>query len=266
MATYVISDIHGCFDEFMGMLEKIRFSDADELILAGDYVDRGQKCMEMLRWLEACPHNVHPIQGNHDSEYIQNILIMHRVDQTEGLMTAMASNEEAVALYDSVKYTLRLSKSPLLDFFDYYGGIEELIKIKGATFGDLTRWADMLEKYPYYVRRKVSGRECIVVHAGYAEDLSSVRGKYDTLEDFYLYARQESIIDGGIRHGMIVAGHTPTVLIGEFCYTDGEVFRYYDEEKDCIFFDIDCGCVYRDRRMSARLACLRLEDEETFYL
>jgi predicted MPP superfamily phosphohydrolase len=40
MSTYVISGIQGCYKEFRSMLEKIRFSESDNLILAGDYIDR----------------------------------------------------------------------------------------------------------------------------------------------------------------------------------------------------------------------------------
>lgn len=48
MNTYVMSDIHGCYDEFQQMLEKIHFSNRDLLICAGDYVDRGTKNYEMM--------------------------------------------------------------------------------------------------------------------------------------------------------------------------------------------------------------------------
>ena len=75
MATYVISDIHGCYDEFLLMLAKIDLKETDRLILAGDYIDRGKKNIEMLKWLEHCPENVTPIKGNHDAEYIENIQI-----------------------------------------------------------------------------------------------------------------------------------------------------------------------------------------------
>ena len=39
MSTYVISDIHGCYNEFLSMLEKIYFSESVHLVLAGDYID-----------------------------------------------------------------------------------------------------------------------------------------------------------------------------------------------------------------------------------
>ena len=40
MATYVISDIHGQYDMFMELLEKIPLKDSDTLYILGDVVDR----------------------------------------------------------------------------------------------------------------------------------------------------------------------------------------------------------------------------------
>ena len=37
--TYVISDIHGCFDRYEKMLEEIEFSDEDTLYVLGDVLD-----------------------------------------------------------------------------------------------------------------------------------------------------------------------------------------------------------------------------------
>ena len=48
-------------------------------------------------------------------------------------------------------------------------------------------------------------------------------------------------------HAVIVAGHTPTILKGAFSYNAGNVFRYYNKAKDCVFYDIDCGCVFQNR-------------------
>ena len=42
MSTYVISDLHGCLKEFEAMLEKIEFSEYDEMYIAGDVCDRGK--------------------------------------------------------------------------------------------------------------------------------------------------------------------------------------------------------------------------------
>ena len=41
IAIYVISDIHGEYELFMKMLEKIKFQNTDTLYILGDILDRG---------------------------------------------------------------------------------------------------------------------------------------------------------------------------------------------------------------------------------
>ena len=71
MNTYVMSDIHGCYDDFIAMLDQIKFSESDQLILAGDYIDRGSQSFEMLKWIENAPDNVLLIKGGHEAEFAQ---------------------------------------------------------------------------------------------------------------------------------------------------------------------------------------------------
>lgn len=42
MATYVISDIHGQYDMFIELLDKIQFQNTDTLYILGDILD--QEC------------------------------------------------------------------------------------------------------------------------------------------------------------------------------------------------------------------------------
>ena len=39
--TYAMSDLHGCYDKYKKMLEKIHFGEDDTLYILGDVVDRG---------------------------------------------------------------------------------------------------------------------------------------------------------------------------------------------------------------------------------
>ncbi len=265
MGTYVISDIHGCYEEFLGMLKKIEFSDSDELILAGDSIERGTHSYEMLKWMEHCPANVRLIRGNHEEEFAACIDLMTRIDKKEGLETDYFSNRETAALYSSVKYYLKNRKAAGV-YFDLYDTINSLVNDSGVSLEDLCRWKEMICRMSYYLELEAQDRTCIVVHAGYAEMLESVEDSFPSLEDFYLYAREESLKLGGKQHGMVIAGHTPTVVRKAFAYNGGKVFRYYDKKKDCIFYDIDCGCVFRKKNQDARLACIRLEDEKVFYI
>lgn len=258
-----MSDIHGCYDEFIQMLRKIQFNSKDLLICAGDYIDRGPKNFEMLNWIMNVPSNVVLVRGNHDEEYVHNIDIMKKVCDKAGLYEN--DTHDSKLLYQAVQ---ELAKQQDNIFFDYYGTIGRLINENLITFKQLCDWADRIRTMPYFYRTVVKGRTCIVVHAGYIENLDNadMEESYNKLEDFYLYARDDAYMYGGIGHGMIIAGHTPTTADEEFTYNDGHVYHMYDEELDCIFYDVDCGCAMKKLRENARLACIRLDDEEIFYV
>lgn len=263
MSTYVMSDIHGCYDEFISMLERIRFSESDSLIIAGDCIDRGKQSYEMLKWIENCPPNVTLLRGNHEEKFSEYIELMLMLDRDEMLATDRSSNTDTRTLYDSVDNFIRSNEVTCLDF-DLYGTIGSLLTKHNVTFADLCRWADIIRKMPYFKKLDINGKTFVAVHAGYTEEPEKIPEKFANIEEFYLYAREESFQLGGIPHGVIIAGHTPTIAENKFAYTGGHPFRYHDNGKDCVFYDIDCGCVFRDKNCHARLACIRLEDERLF--
>ena len=41
--TYVMSDIHGCYEQYLKLLGLIGFSDGDDLFVLGDVVDRSKQ-------------------------------------------------------------------------------------------------------------------------------------------------------------------------------------------------------------------------------
>ena len=258
MSTYVVGDLHGCMDAFLKMLEQIHFSGDDRLYTVGDVVDRGPKILHLLHWLEDCPENVFPIRGNHDEEFCVYVELMRTIDERHGLRTDPDSHDACVTLYQAAKYALGMRAA----YFDLYGTIGTLLRTTAIRFSDLMLWASMFRKYPLTREVRVNGRRCVIVHGGYREDLPP---ESEEARNFYLYAREEAWTSGGLRHGMIVGGHTPTISQG-FAWTGGKVARHYDKQKDCVFYDVDCGCVFRPRMPAARLACLRLEDEAVFYV
>lgn len=56
---YVISDVHGCFEEFKELLKVINFSDSDELYILGDMIDRGEEPIKLVQYLMLYP-NIYP--------------------------------------------------------------------------------------------------------------------------------------------------------------------------------------------------------------
>ena len=62
---YVISDIHGRYDQYLQLLKKINFSLEDDLYILGDVVDRGPEPIKVLQDIMQRP-NVIFILGNHE--------------------------------------------------------------------------------------------------------------------------------------------------------------------------------------------------------
>lgn len=65
MAKYVMSDIHGCYDKYVEMLNKINFSKDDELYILGDIIDRGKQSMEIFKHI-LLNDNITLLKGNHE--------------------------------------------------------------------------------------------------------------------------------------------------------------------------------------------------------
>ena len=65
---YVMSDLHGCYDKFIKMLEVINFNEQDELYILGDIFDRGSQPIKILECIIA-HDNIHLLKGNHEKMY-----------------------------------------------------------------------------------------------------------------------------------------------------------------------------------------------------
>lgn len=62
----VIGDIHGCFDEFMSLLDKCSYTSEDIVVSVGDLVDHGPKIKETLAWFYNTTGS-YSVEGNHDN-------------------------------------------------------------------------------------------------------------------------------------------------------------------------------------------------------
>ncbi len=77
---YCISDIHGYYDLFCRLLDKIRFSDNDKLHVLGDFIDKGPDSIRLAKLLFSMP-NVYCIAGNHEYDFLKYYRALMR--QTE---------------------------------------------------------------------------------------------------------------------------------------------------------------------------------------
>lgn len=65
MSHYVTADLHGCYDAFIDLLQKIRFQDDDIIYIIGDVVDRGPEGIKLLKYIKKAP-NIILLLGNHE--------------------------------------------------------------------------------------------------------------------------------------------------------------------------------------------------------
>lgn len=67
---YVMSDLHGMYEKYIEMLEKIHFSENDTLYVLGDIIDRGDNSISIIKDMMK-KSNIYPLFGNHELMAVQ---------------------------------------------------------------------------------------------------------------------------------------------------------------------------------------------------
>ena len=234
MSTYVISDLHGCKDEFDQMLELIEFNDYDEMWIVGDICDRGNHPIPLL--LEIMEHNnIHIIYGNHDA-------------WLEKYAQALIDHKESSDFLDMPE--------------DYYiwasfnGGFETIDQFLDL---DLSKCYDIKlyleENKLLYKYLTIKGQKYLLVHAGLSKEYLYPNTRMSNVPEDVLLWSHIDIDDNPFNDCVMIVGHSPTFLYGPDY--DGQIIH----GKNNTIYHIDCGCVY-----GRKLGCLRLDDLEEFYI
>lgn len=231
---YVISDIHGCYHEFLKLLKKINFTDRDDLYILGDVVDRGPKPIELLQNL-MMRSNVHPILGNHD--YVA-LAVLERFH----VQTAEENADSHLTTEDLLNY---------MNWIRNGGAVtaRQFSKLGKEEKQDILAY---LRSFSPYEEVHVAGKRYVLVHGdihGFREDREL--DSYDVF-DLAFYRADYGRRYYQDRNTFLVTGHTPTVVIRE----DGRPLVY--EQNGHIA--VDCGCVY-----GGKLAAYCLNTGEIYY-
>lgn len=72
--TFLIGDIHGCFEDFQRLLNQMPIQANDKIILLGDLCSKGPDGIALLHWLIS-QHHVESIIGNHDLLLLHDLLV-----------------------------------------------------------------------------------------------------------------------------------------------------------------------------------------------
>lgn len=132
MATYIVGDIHGCFDELQLLLELADFTpEKDELWVTGDLVSRGPKSLETLRFLKGLGNNAKVVLGNHDLHLLaihQGIYPSKEKYQLNPILDAPDCDE----LLSWLQHQPLLLRHPEFNFVMVHAGISPQWSIKQA--------------------------------------------------------------------------------------------------------------------------------------
>ena len=84
-----VSDIHGNLPFFRGLLQKVRFTPEDILVLDGDMLEKGRDSLALLRYMMELSrtHTVYPICGNCDGLVFR---FLRRTSWTAGFTPAIS--------------------------------------------------------------------------------------------------------------------------------------------------------------------------------
>ena len=231
--TYVISDIHGEYNKFMTLLEKIQFSDADTLYVLGDVVDRGPKPMECLLYMMEHA-NIIPIAGNHELMALTCLPFLLK-EVTEDSLAQLD-----LEMWQKVFDWQLNGNQPTLSGFK---------SLDPSTRNDVLEY---MGSFDLYAEVAAGDKTYLLVHAGLG-NFSPDRPLDDYDIDELVWERPD--------YGMpyfddiyTVTGHTPTFTIEEN-KKPGYIYRVNHH------IAIDCGACFP----GGRLAALCLDTGEEFY-
>lgn len=225
---YVIADIHGCYEEFMELLEKISFSEQDELFVLGDVLDRGTEPIKTMQEIMG-RKNIKFILGNHEYMF--------------ALMLQLLDNED-IAFEE---------KNTLLSDWFQDGAIvtsAQFLELKNEAQDEIL---DYIKNSVSYYKIEMGEKNYILVHAGIE---GFEEGK--ELEKYEIADFVSGRIDYEKRlyfdeNTYIITGHTPTPAIRK----DKQPLIYEGNGH----IAIDCACVF-----GGRLAAYCLDTEEVTYV
>lgn len=230
---YAMSDLHGCYDLYLKMLDKIGFSESDTLYILGDILDRGKDGMKIIQDIKS-RQNVITLLGNHDFTAYKAL---------NRIYSPMPENENKLEYFND---SLTLFKSWTHDggqvTYEDFGRLEEAEKAEFFEF---------IENMEVYEELEVGGNKFILSHSGLGNFKKNKPLSEYSLDDL-IWARMdyEKVY---FEDKYIVSGHTPTELIDK--EYSGRIYRKNNH------IAIDCGAVFL-----GILGCIRLDDFKEFYV
>lgn len=230
-----VSDIHGNLPFFQALMEQIRLTPDDILILVGDFLEKGKDSLALLRRLMELSrtHTLYPLCGNCDG------LVLHFLD-TDGLDGRFFAS-----------YLPRHPESTLRQLaregdFDQTEDLPKLRRDLRAAFPDEWAW---LRTMPTILETE----HLVFVHGG----IPSLEGM-EELDRWSCMKNDDFLSQGHSFEKWVIVGHWPVTLYDPGIPSAAPIFT-----RDRKIISIDGGCVLKlDGQLNALI--LPSEDSEDF--
>lgn len=191
MRKIIISDIHGCYYEFLRLLSKVQYNyKTDALYLLGDYMDRGERSREVLefvcKFLSKTEH-VKIIGGNHDDMFL----------------AWLDDRDYAASPYTNDKNG---GMATILSFAPFYVKGENDDEVRAYIKDKFAEEVEFLRNLPFYIEDD----QHIYVHAGI--DPEKENWKETSNKDFR-WIRNRFFDVPNPNQKTVVFGHTATAVL-----------------------------------------------------
>jgi diadenosine tetraphosphatase ApaH/serine/threonine PP2A family protein phosphatase len=110
--TFVVGDIHGCYDELQSLLEKVNLNAQDRVIAVGDLTVKGPKSREVLE-LFSQDDRFSSVIGNHDLalvKYLKGESIYLKTTQQKTFKEVLAGGKHLLEYLTSLPSYIELDK------------------------------------------------------------------------------------------------------------------------------------------------------------
>ena len=184
----VIGDIHGKWDRFWNLYQKVGFNpEHDLMVFLGDYLDRGDNPVPVMDWVleHFGSKNMIFLRGNHEKMFYE---ALRGERQKDGLVEFRIESPKYLWRDNGGKETYRAMEAA--------GRLEELTEA----------WLQLIEKMPLYAEVEADGHKYWFVHADCNPEQPLEKQKSKLL----LWGRHLAMYPG-LHQGeqTIVLGHTP---------------------------------------------------------
>lgn len=228
MSYFVVSDIHGCLKNFEELLKNFN-PNKQQLILLGDYVDRGPDSVGVLKRIkqlkEQYPETI-LLMGNHDERFLKF------------MMDELAFSEvvDYLSLFDGKKTIESFTDEPI-DTSDKKA-LE--VKIKQIRLEMMSQMQGLIEFFKGNLKYFYETENILFTHAGYNTTIANWK---KTTDEEFIWIRKH-YKNRPKTHHTNVFGHTFTQSIRE---ERGEGYSHNPlliEHSVGSYLAIDGGCAF----------------------